>query len=36
MGCGVAMLVVLRKRGLLVMAKETRHMRGLGEERMVV
>ncbi|XXG69508.1 hypothetical protein AAC387_Pa06g2353 [Persea americana] len=35
-GCGVAMLVVLRRRGLLVMAKEMRCMRGLGEERMVI
>ncbi|XXG82919.1 hypothetical protein AAC387_Pa10g0792 [Persea americana] len=33
-GCGVVMLVVLRRRGLLALAKETRRMRGLGEERM--
>ena len=36
MGCGVAMLVVLSRCGLLVMVKETRLMCGLGEERMVV
>jgi len=30
------LFVVLSRRGLLVVAKETRRMRGLGEERMVV